>query len=742
MMMLALASGPAEAAVGDVAIDSINAQGKRTQTLLTPVNDYYIGFNSSGQLVVKAGGAGGSGSGTVTSAGLTVPTGLTVTGSPITSSGTFAITYTAGYQGFTAAEASKLSGIAAGAEVNVNPDWTAGSGDAQILNKPTLGTMAAETATNYLTTAAASSGYQPLAAVLTGTTASFTTALETKLNGIAAGAEVNVNPDWNAGSGDAQILNKPSLGTMAAETATNYLTTAAASSGYQPLAAVLTGTTASFTTTLETKLNGIEASANNYTLPAPGTTTMGGVKRNTGSGFVNGIDTDGSLLFGTPSGSGDVVGPASAVADHVAFFDGTTGKLIKDSGLSLSGSNTGDISLAGTPDYITISGQTITRGAVDLASDVTGTLPIANGGTGQTSHTNAFAALAPTTNKGDLIVSNGTDNVRVAVGVTNGHVLTVDSAEATGVKWAAGGGGGLTNITETLHTASPNNTVNAEQLEVTGGTTNTDLVLTPKGTGAFILGPEPDGTTTGGNKRGVGAVDFQGIRGDPGHVVSGNYSFAIGASNVVSGPYSAAIGWNNNVHGPGSLAVGAHSTASGNPSAAFSGSASGSPSFTVFGTANTRGAIALGEGSVADRVGSFGFSGVGAGFRGQKCLGIVAERTTTNTPVTLMADAGWGHRFTIPAGVALHATVNIIGVKSDGSAVARYLRQVTIKNVSGTTSLVGSVITLGTDEAAGTSISITADDTNDALKIEVTGITSETWRWVATIEGAEVAYGN
>lgn len=39
----------------------------------------------------------------------------------------------------------------------------------------------------------------------------FTDALETKLNGIAAGAEVNVNSDWNATSGDAQILNKPSL---------------------------------------------------------------------------------------------------------------------------------------------------------------------------------------------------------------------------------------------------------------------------------------------------------------------------------------------------------------------------------------------------------------------------------------------------------------------------------------------------------------------------------------------------
>lgn len=39
----------------------------------------------------------------------------------------------------------------------------------------------------------------------------FTDALETKLNGIEAGAEVNVNADWNATSGDAQILNKPSL---------------------------------------------------------------------------------------------------------------------------------------------------------------------------------------------------------------------------------------------------------------------------------------------------------------------------------------------------------------------------------------------------------------------------------------------------------------------------------------------------------------------------------------------------
>lgn len=37
----------------------------------------------------------------------------------------------------------------------------------------------------------------------------YTTAEKNKLNGIAAGAEVNVQSDWNAVSGDAMILNKP-----------------------------------------------------------------------------------------------------------------------------------------------------------------------------------------------------------------------------------------------------------------------------------------------------------------------------------------------------------------------------------------------------------------------------------------------------------------------------------------------------------------------------------------------------
>jgi hypothetical protein len=60
---------------------------------------------------------GGGGSGTVTSVDLDVPAGFTVSGAPVTTSGTITINYDTGYQGYTATEATKLSGIAAGATV-------------------------------------------------------------------------------------------------------------------------------------------------------------------------------------------------------------------------------------------------------------------------------------------------------------------------------------------------------------------------------------------------------------------------------------------------------------------------------------------------------------------------------------------------------------------------------------------------------------------------------------------------
>ena len=81
-----------------------------------------------------------------------------------------------------------------------------------------------------------------------------------------------------------------------------------------------------------------------------------------------------------------VLGPASSTDNAIVRFNGTGGTSIQNSGITvsdaasgaLSGTNTGDVTLAGTPDYITISSQVITRGLIDLATDVTGVLPTAN----------------------------------------------------------------------------------------------------------------------------------------------------------------------------------------------------------------------------------------------------------------------------------------------------------------------------------------------------------------------------
>jgi hypothetical protein len=303
---------------------------------------------------------------------------------------------------------------------------------------------------------------------------------------------------------------------------------------------------------------------------------------------------------------------------------------------------------------------------------------------------------------------------------------------------------GLQNFEEDRNTTSPNNTTPAHSLKAVGAETNIDAIITPKGNGAFILGPKPDGTSTGGNKRGANAVDLQTLRNNANQVASGSESVAIGVYNRSSGNTciaigtintstnynSVAIGYGNN-GGYGGVGIGWFNTAS------LEGVAIGQ------GNTSTKQATAIGSNALADRPNMFAhcwgrFSDSGDS---QYALFVARNKTTTNSAVELFL-YGSSARLTIPSSKVFHGLVKIVGVKSDGSVVARYIREVSIKNVGGTTSLVGDVITIGSDVDAGTSISITADDTNDALKIEVTGITSETWRWVATVEGVEVAYGS
>ena len=92
------------------------------------------------------------------------------------------------------------------------------------------------------------------------------------------------------------------------------------------------------------------------------------------------------------------------------------------------------------------------------ASQITsGTLGIANGGTGQTTASAAFNALSPITTTGDLILGTGTNTAgRLGIGA-NGYVLTSDGTTAS---WSPGAssmvypGAGIPNSTGTAWSTS------------------------------------------------------------------------------------------------------------------------------------------------------------------------------------------------------------------------------------------------------------------------------------------------
>lgn len=131
----------------------------------------------------------------------------------------------------------------------VNSDWNSNSGVSQILNKPSLATVAttgdysdllnkpsipaAQVQSNWNesdTSAASFIQNKPQNLVQDAsyvhTDENFTSAEKTKLSGIAAGAEVNVQADWLEAdsNSDAYIANKPSLATVATTGAYSDLT--------------------------------------------------------------------------------------------------------------------------------------------------------------------------------------------------------------------------------------------------------------------------------------------------------------------------------------------------------------------------------------------------------------------------------------------------------------------------------------------------------------------------------------
>lgn len=144
------------------------------------------------------------------------------------------------------------------------------------------------------------------------------------------------------------------------------------------------------------------------------------------------------LLGRSTAGAGDVEEIACTAAGRALLDDADAAAQRTTLGVDAAGTdNSTDVTLAGTPDYITISGQVITRNQVDMTTDVTGALPVANGGTGATtltdggvllgSGTGAVTAMAVLAD-GEMIVGDGTTDPVAESGATLRTSIGCDDA--------------------------------------------------------------------------------------------------------------------------------------------------------------------------------------------------------------------------------------------------------------------------------------------------------------------------
>ena len=236
------------------------------------------------------------------------------------------------------------------------------------------------------------------------------------------------------------------------------------------------------------------------------------------------ISISGGVISATGSGTGNVVGPASATSGGIAFYADTTGKLLENTPFSPSANSLLGYNGSGIPENITAgTNVSISGGVISVVS-----------GAGNVTGTGTPAALT-------FPVYADTTGVAIepsAVALTNNTLVGVNSGALANIT----AGSGITISGGVIASSAGGGNVTGSGTSVTGlfpvYTDTTGLDIAP---GTFSL--------TNGTLLGFNAGAIANITAGTGITISGGVISAPGAGGTITGPGSAALGalavWDN-----------------------------------------------------------------------------------------------------------------------------------------------------------------------------------------------------
>ena len=383
-------------------------------------------------------------------------------------------------------------------------------------------------------------------------------------------------------------------------------------------------------------------------------------------------------------------------------------------------------------------------------------------------HPNHSGEVTSTADGATVIADNVVDeaNLKVSNSPTNGYFLSAQSGNTGGLTWSeAGGGADLYAANESSPSAQPSATgANAVAIGDSSVSSGADSLAFGDGATASSTRSTAIGynaTSSSVNSTAIG----------PNATSSNFYTVAIGSpsngtGSVATGAFSA-IAINGYASGTDSFAAGV-----GSNSSSYGASATDSLSMSKVSKANAQRAIAIGRYAVASATGavSIGESNVAsaanssaygvdakASIIGQTARAsgyfaadgdaqgstfILRSDTTDATAEALTTNnstAGSTNQIVAASDTCITFSGTIVAMQNGAQSYGSWEIKGLLVNDGGTTTLANSAITV-IQNASSWGLALSADNTNNALKIQVTGEASHNIRWVANVQTSEVTF--